>query len=72
MMETMQIGSGTWDFFLRSAKKEYVLDLPLGDPPVADALQEVAAAFSTRSVDYYESVECLMLTFMDPELQKHF
>jgi hypothetical protein len=58
-------------FVLRSAKREYVLDQPLGNPPAADAPQEVATAFAAHSDDY-ESIQCLMLTSMDPELQKHF
>jgi hypothetical protein len=58
-------------FVLRSAKKEYVLDQPLGDAPTKDAPPEKVAAYAARSDDY-GSVQCLMLTCMDPELQKHF
>ena len=58
-------------FVLRSAKKEYVLDHPLCDPPTKDASKEVVDALIGRSDDY-ESVQCLMLTCMNPELQKHF
>ena len=58
-------------FLLRSAKKGFVLDQPLGDPPAKDAPQEVVAAFTARSDDY-EAVQCLMLTCMDLELQKCF
>ena len=58
-------------FVLRSAKKEYMLDQPLGDAPRKDATPEEVAAYAARSDDY-DSVQCLMLTCMDPELQKHF
>ena len=42
-------------FVLRSAKKEYVLDQPLGDAPTKDASPEEVAAYAARSDDY-ESV----------------
>ena len=58
-------------FVLRSAKNEFVLDQPLGDPPVPGVTQDVANVFTAR-IDDYESVQCLMLTCMEPELQKHF
>ena len=54
-------------FVLKSAKKEYVLDRPLGDPPAKDEPEEVVDAFTARSDDY-EAVQCLMLNCMDPEL----
>jgi hypothetical protein len=54
-------------FVLMSAKKEYVMDQPLGDPPALGVLQEIAATYTAHSDDY-ESVQCLMLTCMDPEL----
>ena len=58
-------------FVLRSAKKEYMLDQPLGEAPSKDAAPEEVAAYATRSDDY-ELVQCFMLTCMDPELQKRF
>jgi hypothetical protein len=58
-------------FVLRSAKKEYMLDQPLGDAPTKDAPPEEVAAYAACSDDY-EAFQCLMLTCMDPELQKHF
>ena len=58
-------------FVLKSAKKEYVLDQPLGDAPSKDATLEEVATYATRSDDY-ESVQCLMLTCMNPELQGRF
>lgn len=54
-------------FVLSSAKKEYLLDQPLGEAPSKDAAPEEVAAYATRS-DNYESIQCLMLTCMDPEL----
>ena len=58
-------------FVLMIAKKNYVLDQPLGYAPGKDATVEEVAAYAARSDDY-DSVQCLMLTCMDPELQKHF
>jgi hypothetical protein len=58
-------------FVLRCAKKEYVLDQPLGDAPAKNASPEDVAAY-TACNDDYEAVQCLMLTCMDPELQKCF
>ena len=45
----------TLRFVLRTAKKEYVLDQPLGDPPAPGASQEIADDFTARNDDY-ESV----------------
>ena len=39
-------------FVLRSAKKEYVLDKPLGYAPSKDAPLEEVAAYTARSDDY--------------------
>ena len=47
------------------------MDQPLGDPPTKDAPQEVVDALAARNDDY-EPVQCLMLTCMNLELQKHF
>ena len=54
-------------FVLKSAKKEYVLDQPLGEAPSKDAAPEEVSTYATHSDDY-ESVQCLMLTCMDLEL----
>ena len=48
-----------------------MLDQPLGDAPSKDAPPEEVAAYIACSDDY-KAVQCLMLTCMDPELQKHF
>jgi hypothetical protein len=48
-----------------------VLDQPLDDAPAKDASPEDIAIYTARTDDY-EVVQCLMLTCMDPELQKHF
>ena len=37
---------------LRSAKKEYVLDQPLGDPPAPGVSQDVINVFISHSYDY--------------------
>ena len=58
-------------FVLRSAKKQYVLDQPLGDAPGNDATPELVDAYAAHSDDY-DSVQWLMLPFMDHELQKRF
>ena len=58
-------------FVLRSSKKLYVLDRPLGDAPSKDAPPEEVAAYAARSDDY-QAVQCLMLTCMDPELTEVF
>ena len=56
---------------LRSAKKEYVLDAPLPEAPADDASDDVKNVYATK-VDDSTTVQCLMLTCMDPELQKRF
>jgi hypothetical protein len=58
-------------YVLRSAKKEYVLDQPLGDAHTKDASSEEVAAYTAHSDDY-EAIHYLMLTCMDPELHKRF
>ena len=50
---------------LIAAKKDYVLQAPLGDPPVPQN------AWQTR-VDDYSLVQCGMLYSLEPGLQKRF
>ena len=52
---------------LRGAKKDYVLEATLGDPPADDATQDAFNVFQTRSDDYI-SVQCALLACMEPEL----
>jgi hypothetical protein len=61
----------TLRIILRSAKKEYVLDQPLGNPPLPNAPKDVANVCTSHSDDY-TVVQCLMFACMEPELQKHF
>src|SRR5207244_10003905 len=56
---------------LRSAKKEYTLDAPLPAAPAANASEDDKIVYATK-VDDATTVQCLMLTCMDPELQKRF
>ena len=56
---------------LRSAKKEYILDAPLPAAPAADASEDDKNVYATK-IDDSTVVQCLMLTCMDPELQKRF
>lgn len=56
---------------LRSAKKEYALDAALPAAPAADASEDEKNVYATK-VDDATVVQCLMLTCMEPELQKRF
>ena len=56
---------------LTAAKKAYVLDAPLGEPPAPVATDEEANAYETRNEDH-TMVQCGILYAMEPELQKHF
>ena len=56
---------------LRSAKKEHVLVAPLPVAPADDAPEDVRNVYATQ-VEDSTAVQCLMLTCMDPELQKRF
>ena len=55
---------------LIAAKKDYVLQAPLGDPPVPQN-QDVMNAWQTR-VNDYSLVQCGMLYSLEPGLQKRF
>ena len=55
---------------LIAAKKDYVLEAPLGDAPVPQN-QDVMNAWQTRADDY-SLVQCGMLYSLEPGLQKHF
>jgi hypothetical protein len=56
---------------LRCVKKEYILDAPLPEAPVADASDDIMNVYATK-IDDSTTVQNLMLTCMDPELQKRF
>ena len=56
---------------LIAAKKAYVLEAPLGDPPALPALQDDLKVWQTRTDDY-SLVQCDMLYNLEPGLQKRF
>src|SRR3954470_19453501 len=58
-------------FFLKVAKKDYVLKEPLPVAPAENASQDDKNVYATK-VDDHTAVQCLMLTCMDTELQKRF
>ena len=55
---------------LIAAKKDYVLQAPLGDPPIPQN-QDAMNAWQTRTDDY-SLVQCGMLYSLEPGLQKCF
>ena len=58
-------------FVLKVAKKDYVLREALPAAPAEDASQDDKNVYAAK-VDEHTTVQCLMLTCMDTELQKHF
>ena len=56
---------------LEAAKKAYVLDAPLGDPPAPAAAQDILNVWQTRSDDY-SLVRCGMLYSLETGLQRRF
>ena len=52
------------------AKKNYVLDAPLGVPPAPGTI-DIVNAWQSR-VDDYLLVQCFMLYDLEPGLQRHF
>jgi hypothetical protein len=54
---------------LKSAKKDYVLEETLGDPPVEEATAAAKELYQ-QHVDDYIIVQCALLASMEPELQK--
>src|SRR3954470_24452207 len=58
-------------FFLKVAKKDYVLKEALPAAPAQDASQDDKNVYATK-VEDHTAVQCLMLTCMDTELQKRF
>ena len=56
---------------LIAAKKAYVLEAPLGDPPALPALQDDLNVWQTRADDY-SLVQCGMLYSLELVLQKCF
>ena len=58
-------------YVLRSAKKEYVLDQPLGEYPAPGAPQDVINVFISHKNDF-SVVQSVVLSCMDQALQKHY
>ena len=56
---------------LAAAKKQYVLDAPLGDAPVEGAAEDVRNIWTAHSEDH-EIVKCGLLYGLGPKLQKCF
>ena len=56
---------------LIAAQKNYVLDAPLGDRPIAGADADVMNVWQARYDDYL-IVKCTMLYGLEPGLQKCF
>src|SRR3954466_5295688 len=70
-------GSNFADWFrnlrivLNAGNLTYVLGAPLGDPPAADATDEVKNVFLTQK-NQYSTVQCATLYGLESELQKRF
>ena len=58
-------------FVLIAAQKNYVLDAPLGDGPIAGADADVMNAWLAQYDDHM-IVQCTMLYGLEPGLQKCF
>ena len=56
---------------LIAAKKAYVLEAPLGDPPALPVLQDNLNVWQTHADDY-SLIQCGMLYRLEPGLQKRF
>ena len=57
---------------LIAAQKNYVLDAPLGDGPIAGAEADVMNVLTKAQYDDYLIVQCTMLYGLEPGLQKCF
>jgi hypothetical protein len=70
-------GSNLMDWFrnlriiLNVARRIYVLDAPLSDPPIETASEDEKKVFRTRKDDY-GVVQCAMMYGLESELQQHF
>ena len=58
-------------FILIAAQKNYILDAPLGDRPIAGAYADVMNVWLAQYDDYL-IVLCTMLYGLEPGLQKRF
>ncbi|KAK1692558.1 hypothetical protein QYE76_009255 [Lolium multiflorum] len=57
--------------FLTGGNLQYVLDAPLGAPPVETAPDEVKNVYQTRKTQYSQ-VQCAIMSSLEAELQNHF
>jgi hypothetical protein len=56
---------------MKGAKKDFVLEATLGDPPVEEETPAAKELYQ-QHVDDYIIVQCALLASMEPELQKRF
>ena len=56
---------------LIAAQKNYVLEVPLGARPAADATDNVKNAWQSKADDY-SIVQCVMLNGLELRHQRHF
>ena len=56
---------------LIAAQKNYVLEAPLGDKPIAGATLDVVNTWQSKADDY-SIVQCAMLYGLEPGLQRCF
>ena len=61
---------GDLKIILIVAQKNYVLDAPLGDRPIAGADADVMNVLTKSRYDEYLIVKCTMLYGLEPGLQK--
>jgi hypothetical protein len=72
-----QSGTNFVDWFrnirivVKGAKKDYVLEATLGDPPIEEATVATKEIYQ-QHVDDYVIVQCALLASMEPKLQKRF
>ena len=70
MVATTWTGSINLRIILVAAQKNYVLDAPLGDRPIAGADANIMNVWQARYDDYLV-VYCAMLYILESGLQKH-
>jgi hypothetical protein len=58
-------------FFVKGAKKDYALEATLGKPPPECVIVDAKNVYQSRS-DEYITVQCALLSVMEPDLQNRF
>ena len=75
MLKDVSSNDADWIRDLRiiliAAQKNYVLNAPLGDRPIAGATPEVVNVWQSKADDY-SIVQCAMLYGLEPGLQRRF